>query len=103
MAEGQEAGSDFSRLTRRYRVSGLVQGVGFRYFVLRQAERIGVDGWVRNTASGEVEVRASGSADQLAGLEQSLWKGPRFSRVANVEILEGGDEWGPVTGFEVID
>jgi acylphosphatase len=90
-------------MTRHYRVSGLVQGVGFRYFVMRQAERIGVEGWVRNTPSGDVEVQATGSVEQLTGLEQSLWKGPRFSRVANVEISEGGEDWGPVTGFEIID
>jgi acylphosphatase len=62
-------------------VQGRVQGVGFRWFVQREAANLALRGWVRNTEEGEVEVLASGSADQLAALRSSLRRGPRGSRV----------------------
>jgi len=103
MAQGQETGPDPRRVTRRYRVGGRVQGVGFRYFVLRQAQVAGVTGWVRNLPSGEVEVTASGSPEHLATLEQALRRGPRFSDVTKVEISEIPDEGDDATDFEIVD
>jgi acylphosphatase len=62
-------------------VQGRVQGVGFRWFVHRQASGLCLRGWVRNTEEGEVEVVAAGSAEDLAELRASLRRGPRGSRV----------------------
>jgi acylphosphatase len=58
-----------------------VQGVGFRWFVQREASELDLRGWVRNTEEGEVEVMASGSAEDLAKLRARLRCGPRGSRV----------------------
>jgi acylphosphatase len=58
-----------------------VQGVGFRWFVQREASELDLRGWVRNTEEGEVEVVASGTAEDLAELRASLRRGPRGSRV----------------------
>ena len=62
-------------------IPGRVQGVGFRWFVHREASELDLRGWVRNTEEGEVEVVASGSVEDLAELRASLRRGPRGSRV----------------------
>jgi acylphosphatase len=62
-------------------VQGRVQGVGFRWFVHREASELDLRGWVRNTEDGEVEVVASGSQADLAELRAILRRGPRGSRV----------------------
>ncbi|MGD0938201.1 MAG: acylphosphatase [Terracidiphilus sp.] len=62
-------------------IQGRVQGVGFRWFVSREAAELDLRGWVRNTEEGEVEVVASGTVEQLAELRASLRRGPRGSRV----------------------
>jgi acylphosphatase len=65
-------------------IQGRVQGVGFRWFVHREASELELRGWVRNTEDGAVEVVAAGSEDDLADLRASLKKGPRGSRVDRV-------------------
>jgi len=65
-------------------VKGRVQGVGFRWFVHREASELDLRGWVRNTEDGDVEVVASGSLEDLAELRASLRRGPRGSRVDNL-------------------
>lgn len=65
-------------------IRGRVQGVGFRWFVHREASELELRGWVRNTEEGEVEVVAAGDPDDLNELRSSLRKGPRGSRVDNV-------------------
>jgi acylphosphatase len=67
-----------------YLVKGRVQGVGFRWFVQREASEIGLKGWVRNTAEGHVEVVAAGESEDLAELKEALRKGSRGSRVDTV-------------------
>jgi acylphosphatase len=62
-------------------IQGRVQGVGFRWFVHREASELDLHGWVRNTEDGDVEVVASGSPEDLAELRASLRQGPRGSRV----------------------
>jgi acylphosphatase len=62
-------------------IQGRVQGVGFRWFVQREAGEMDLRGWVRNTEDGEVEVVASGTVEDLAELRASLRRGPRGSRV----------------------
>lgn len=73
---------------RRFLVRGRVQGVGFRWFVEREAHILGVAGWVRNNVDGSVEVLAMGSRDQLLGLRSRLREGPRAARVDDVEEAE---------------
>ena len=70
--------------TRRYLVSGRVQGVGFRWFVEREAAQTGVTGWVRNCDNGDVEVMATGTSDQHRTLRRKLQEGPRAARVDHV-------------------
>ena len=65
-------------------VTGRVQGVGFRWYVQREAAEIGLDGWVRNTDDGAVEVLASGTPEQLAELRDAIQKGSRGSRVDRI-------------------
>jgi acylphosphatase len=73
---------------RRFVVRGRVQGVGFRWFVEREAHILGIAGWVRNNADGSVEVLAQGTRDQLSGLHSRLREGPRAARVDAVEEAE---------------
>ncbi len=69
----------------RYVVRGVVQGVGFRYFVLRQATTLGVSGHARNCDDGTVEVVAEGAAAALDELESRLRDGPPSSEVEALE------------------
>ncbi len=71
-------------IVRHYCVEGRVQGVGFRWFVHREAAELKLRGWVRNTQSGAVEVTAAGTAEQLSRLRAVLEKGSRGSRVDRV-------------------
>jgi len=73
---------------RRYVVRGRVQGVGFRWFVEREAHVLGIAGWVRNNHDGSVEVLAQGTRDQLLGLHSRLREGPRAARVDAVEVSD---------------
>jgi acylphosphatase len=68
-------------MVRHYLVKGRVQGVGFRWFVHREAAALELNGWVRNTEEGHVEVVAAGDADALADLGRVLRRGSRGSRV----------------------
>lgn len=74
--------------TRRFLVSGRVQGVGFRYFVYREAQRLGVSGFVRNLGDGRVEVVATGAEGDLNRLEALLWRGPVMANVTMVTAEE---------------
>jgi len=73
---------------RRFLVRGRVQGVGFRWFVEREAHMLQIAGWVRNNPDGAVEILAQGTRDQLAGLHSRLREGPRAARVDDVEVSE---------------
>jgi len=85
-----------------YMVRGRVQGVGFRWFVQREAAELGLRGWVKNTSSGEVELVAAGSAEQLAALKAALTKGSRGSRVDAVVEHELAESEGARLGaFEI--
>jgi acylphosphatase len=75
---------------RRYYVSGIVQGVGFRYFAQRMAARLGISGYTRNLNDGRVEVFAIGRPESLAALRAALEQGPQSAHVSRV--LEEGAE-----------
>ncbi|HVW76318.1 MAG TPA: acylphosphatase [Alloacidobacterium sp.] len=68
-------------MVRHYLVKGRVQGVGFRWYVHREAAALGLHGWVRNTEDGHVEVVAAGEPEDLASLRAALDRGSRGSRV----------------------
>ncbi|HEX5283427.1 MAG TPA: acylphosphatase [Bryocella sp.] len=65
-------------------IRGRVQGVGFRWFVHREASELGLRGWVRNTDDGSVEVVAAGPREDLDELRIELQKGSRGSRVDRI-------------------
>ncbi|HSU16036.1 acylphosphatase [Longimicrobium sp.] len=70
-----------------YRVTGRVQGVGFRWWTRAQAARLGLVGTVRNAEDGSVEVQARGSDYALAELERLLVEGPPHAAVARVDRI----------------
>ena len=84
-----------------YLVQGRVQGVGFRWFVHREAAALQLNGWVRNTEEGAVEVVAAGPPETLAELGASLQRGSRGSRVDHIleHLLaeEEANKLGPFT------
>jgi acylphosphatase len=80
---------------RRFLVRGRVQGVGFRWFVEREAHILAIAGWVRNNHDGSVEVLAQGTRDQLSGLHGRLREGPRAARVDAVEVSDAS----PIAGL----
>lgn len=88
-------------MTRRWLVSGQVQGVGFRNFVRREASALGVRGWTRNLPDGQVEVVAEGQPAELARLLASLQRGPRYAEVAAVSEAEISDEPGAFKSFDI--
>jgi acylphosphatase len=83
-------------------IQGRVQGVGFRWFVHREASELDLRGWVRNTEEGEVEVVASGTPEELAELRASLRRGPRGSRVDHlVEHYLDDSEAADLSSFRI--
>ena len=86
--------------TQRLRISGRVQGVGFRYALQSEAEKLGLAGWVRNRSDGSVEALAQGSPQALAALEAWARRGPPAARVTQVRVETAADESG-TAGFEL--
>jgi acylphosphatase len=82
------------------RVSGLVQGVGFRYFVARKANALGVKGWVRNLYNGDVEIMAEADRLVLESFISEVRIGPRAAWVKETEIKWTGFQ-GAFPGFEI--
>lgn len=76
------------RVTRRYLISGRVQGVGFRYFTEAEAAREGLHGWVRNLPDGRVEIDVEGEAEAVERFERHVRHGPPGARVSNVDVDE---------------
>ena len=74
-------------------IHGDVQGVGFRYFVMRTARQLGLHGWVRNRADGSVEMVAEGPRADLEKLLQGARQGPRSAEVTDVD-----SEWSAASG-----
>ena len=88
-----------ARVRRRVRVSGRVQGVGFRAATQAKAEACGVAGWVRNLPDGSVEAALEGDADAVAALVEFCRAGPRLARIERVEVREESAEG--LTRFEL--
>ncbi len=86
---------------KRFLIQGLVQGVGFRYFVLQAARGLGLAGFVRNLPDGSVEAVARGNEAGLKSLESQLWKGPTLSRVDAVRAEDHAAEV-PERGFTIL-
>ncbi len=81
-------------IRRRYLVSGRVQGVGYRAFVLRLAAALGLRGWVRNRCDGGVELLAEAAPEVHVALREALGQGPPWAQVSEVEsrdVESGGD------------
>jgi len=81
-------------------VRGRVQGVGFRYFVQREAQRLSLSGWVRNLQGGGVQVAAEGSEEDLQTFLQILRKGPPMAWVERVDY-DWKDARGESAPFDV--
>ena len=85
------------RCLRGY-VTGRVQGVGFRHATLVEARRLGLQGWVRNTKHGSVELLICGDAAELEAMQEWLERGPPLARVDNVGLEPVAEP--PPDGFE---
>ena len=75
-------------MARHLKISGRVQGVGFRYSMAQEAERLGVTGWVRNRRDGTVEAVLDGDPDALEAIVAWARQGPRGAQVSGVEVVE---------------
>ncbi|KAB7785671.1 acylphosphatase [Bifidobacterium cebidarum] len=82
-------------------VIGLVQGVGFRYFAVMQARRLGIAGWVRNRRDGSVEVDAQGDDEAVDAFVSALRQGPRWAEVQQVKVTDLAVDDGILYGFSV--
>lgn len=87
----QEAEHQTDELRRALRIHGRVQGVGFRWWTRKQAQRLGLRGHVRNCPDGTVEAVLIGPADAVRKMERLLHEGPRSARVEEVEEIPGPD------------
>ena len=87
--------------TVNMKITGKVQGVGFRYFVLQQAQELGINGWVSNKPNGDVEALAQSKKEDLDQFIATVKQGPTFSRVNDVN-LEWVNEAEQYFGFEIL-
>lgn len=78
--------------TQRIFVSGRVQGVGYRDWVVRTAQRSGLTGYVRNLKDGRVEIFCAGEDEPLQALVEACREGPAMARVEHVESFPADDE-----------
>jgi len=86
------AGEVLQVRTIRLRIAGRVQGVGFRDAMCREADRLGVTGWVRNRADGDVEAVAQGAPASLDALQAWARRGPPAARVEHVDCAPPAPE-----------
>ena len=98
MIDGRPAGGQLQRLEATVR--GRVQGVGFRYYVLRMANRQGLTGWVANEPDGSVRCVIEGPPDELDRIEETLRRGPAGAVVEAVQAVRM-PATGRFDGFEV--
>ena len=86
--------------TVRVRISGRVQGVGYRYWTERVAGEIGLSGWVRNRRDGTVEAVFSGPPEAVAEMLERCRDGPPSAQVTSADVRDG--ELEPAPGFEML-
>jgi acylphosphatase len=82
-------------------ITGTVQGVGFREYMRREAESLGVKGWVRNRREGSVEALVQGDPDAVRKLIEWAHRGPRAARVSGVKAV-GVDDAEAGTEFSIL-
>ncbi|MGQ0653205.1 MAG: acylphosphatase [Betaproteobacteria bacterium] len=88
-------------MTRQIRVAGGVQGVGYRYALVRQAQRAGLTGWVRNRSDGTVEAVLQGPAQAVEAVVEWARRGPPAARVSAVKAEAPEAQFDrPYAGFE---
>jgi acylphosphatase len=84
------------------RIVGHVQGVGFRAFVLSEAQRLGIKGWVRNRSNGDVEALFAGATSAVEALIGACRRGPPSARIVNIIVQDPEPEMladAPIRGF----
>jgi acylphosphatase len=86
MGYGSPYMSDMDITSLRLRIEGHVQAVGYRNFVIEEARKLGVDGWVRNRSDGSVEVLACGETKAVEALIASCARGPEGSRIKHIDM-----------------
>jgi acylphosphatase len=86
---------------KRYYVSGIVQGVGYRYFAQRMAVRLGISGYTRNLSDGRVEVYAIAPPESHGALRAALERGPESASVSHVAEEDAGIEARFAEGFSI--
>ena len=85
-------------MVRHLQIFGLVQGVGYRYRFMEQAQFLGITGWVRNRRGGSVEAMIAGTPEAVEALTAWARRGPA---AASVERVEASDAEGVFAGFEL--
>ena len=89
-----------THITRHLRITGRVQGVGYRWSMAQRAQVLGLTGWVRNRRYGSVEALACGSAEAAQALIEWAHRGPAMARVEAVEVREALGAAEVLSGFE---
>lgn len=89
-------------MSTRFRVFGMVQGVGFRWFVARHARSLGLRGYARNLPDGTVEVVVDGRDESLPELERLLLAGPAYAQVDRVERSPAPDSVPAGMSFDIL-
>ncbi len=82
-------------ITRHLSIHGLVQGVGFRRYMIYEAQQLDIGGWVRNRSDGSVEAVVQGSEAAVATIIECAQRGPRASQVSTVTVsaAEGAENF----------